>query len=107
MCDSLKSVISNSGYDYVIGFAQAPCARCNHIQYRLNVGRRAGDDTEDFARRSLLLQRLFEFLEQPHVLDRYNSLVGERFKQLDLRWGEGSHLDPARSHSANELTLLT
>src|SRR5215813_15053254 len=30
----------------------------NCIQYRLNIRRRAGNDSQDFARRSLLLQRL-------------------------------------------------
>ena len=65
----------------------------DHIQYRLNIRRRAGDDTQDFTRRRLLLQRLLEFLEQPHVLDGDHGLVGEGFEQLDLRRGEGAHLD--------------
>ena len=47
---------------------------------------------KDFAGRRLLLQRFLEFFEQPHVLDRDNCLVGEGFKELDLRRGEGAHL---------------
>ena len=35
----------------------------HHIQHRLNVCRRAGDDPQDFTRRRLLLQRLLEFLK--------------------------------------------
>ena len=64
----------------------------NGIQHRLDIRRRAGDDAQDFARRRLLLQRLLEFLEQPHVLDGDHGLVGEGFKQLDLRRSEGAHL---------------
>ena len=65
----------------------------DHIQHRLYVRRRAGDDAQDFTRRRLLLQRFLEFLEQPHVLDGDHRLVGEGFKQLDLRRGEGAYLD--------------
>ncbi len=64
----------------------------DRIQHRLNIRRRAGDDTQDFTRRSLLLQRFLEFLEQPDVLDGDHGLVGEGFEQLDLRRGEGAHL---------------
>ena len=74
----------------------------DHVQHRLNVGRRAGDDAQDFTRRGLLLQRFFEFLEQPHVLDGDDRLIGEGFKQLDLRRGEGAHLDATRVQRANE-----
>ena len=37
-----------------------------------------------------------EFLEQPHVFDGDHRLVGEGFEQLDLRRGEGTHLDATR-----------
>ena len=49
----------------------------NRIQYRLNVGRRAGDDAQDFARCSLLLQRFLELLKQPDILNGDDGLVGE------------------------------
>src|SRR2546421_139597 len=49
----------------------------HRVQHRLNIRRRAGDDTENLARRRLLLQRLGEipvacikFVEQTYVLDR-------------------------------------
>ena len=44
---------------------------------------------KNFTRRSLLFQRLLEFLEQPHVLNGNHRLVGKGFKQLDLCWSEG------------------
>ena len=37
-----------------------------------------------------------EFLEQPHVLDGDDGLVGEGFEQLDLRRGEGAHFGATR-----------
>ena len=52
-------------------------------------------------------KRLFEFLEQPHVLDGDDRLVGEGFEQLDLRWGEGAHLDATSVQGSNEFPLLT
>ena len=63
----------------------------DRIQYWLNVRRRAGDNTRNFAGRSLLLQRLGEIavaflqlFEQPHVFDRDHSLIGESLDQLNL-----------------------
>src|SRR5262245_43814623 len=63
-----------------------------YVQHRLNVGRRASDNTQDFACRRLLFQRLIEFLEQSYILDGDDSLVSKSFKQFDLRRGEGAHL---------------
>ena len=63
------------------------------IQHRLNIRRRAGDDAQNFTRGGLLFQRLLEFLEQPHVLNGDHGLISEGFEQLNLRWGEGTHLD--------------
>ena len=85
-----------------------PCGiLCNYIQHRLNVRRRAGDHAQDFTCRSLLLQRLLEFLKQPHILDGDHRLVGEGFEKLDLRRGEGAHLDATRDQCSNEFPLLT
>ena len=49
----------------------------------------------------------FEFVEQPDVLNRDHGLVGEGFEQLDLRRGEGAHLDATRGQCSNEFPLLT
>src|SRR6266496_3907890 len=49
----------------------------NGVQHRLNIRWRAGDHAQDLARRRLLLQRLFEFLEQPNVLNSDDCLIGE------------------------------
>src|SRR5262245_6277487 len=40
------------------------------IEHRLDIRGRASDNAQDLARRGLLLQRLLEFLEQPHILNR-------------------------------------
>ena len=62
---------------------------CHDIEDGLNIRRRAGDHAENLTRGSLLLQRFLELLEQPHVLDGDDGLVGEGFNQLDLPFGEG------------------
>ena len=46
-------------------------------------------------------------MEQPHVLDGDHRLVGEGFEQLDLRRGEGTHLDATCVQYSNEFPLLT
>ena len=44
---------------YGVGcFTQPGGIFCDHIQDRLDIRRRAGDDTQDFTRGRLLLQRL-------------------------------------------------
>src|SRR5262245_57490146 len=79
----------------------------NDFEYRLDLGRRAGDDTQDFTRRSLLLKRFLEFLKQSHVLDRNHGLIGECFEKFDLRRSERTHLEATRGQHSNEIVLLT
>ena len=62
---------------------------------------------KDLTRCRLLLQRFFEFLEQPHVLDGDDSLIGEGFQKLDLRWSEGAHLSATCGQRSNEFPLLS
>jgi hypothetical protein len=50
---------------------------CDDVQNWLKLGGRAGDYAEDFTCRGLLLQRFFEFSEQPHILDGDDRLVGK------------------------------
>ena len=78
--------------DRILRFCNFCCIFGDGVQHWLNIRRRAGDDAQDFTRRRLLLQRFFEFLEQPHVLDCDHRLVREGFEELDLRRGEGAHL---------------
>ena len=80
----------------VVRIAQPRGTFGNSIEHRLKIRRRTGDDTQDFTRRRLLLQRLLEFLKQADVFDGDHRLVGESLKQLDLRRGEGTHLDATR-----------
>ena len=97
---------SSCGYHVVAPHSSRRILR-DSIQHRLNVRRRAGNDAQDLTRRSLLLQRFFEFLEQPHVLNRDHRLVGEGLEELDLRRGEGAHLGATCAQRSNEFPLLT
>src|SRR5437773_7240622 len=61
----------------------------------LKIGRGAADHLEELAGRRLLLEgdpqlavARLQLLEQPHVLDRDDGLVGERAEQADLRLRE-------------------
>ena len=50
---------------------------------------------------------LIQFFKQPHVLNGDHGLVGEGFKQFDLRRGEGAHLGATCIQRSNEFPLLT
>src|SRR5262245_26177082 len=88
-------------------FTQPGGILCDHIQDRLNIRRRAGDHTQDFARRGLLLQRFLELVEQSDVLNGDDSLIGKRFEQLDLCRSKRTNLHATRGQYSNELFLLT
>ena len=90
----------------VIRVAHTRSALRDRIQHGLDIRRRAGDDTQDFARRRLLLQRFFEFLKQPRVLDGNHGLISEGLKQLDLRRGEGTRLGATCVQRSAEFPLL-
>src|SRR5947207_3728845 len=78
----------------------------NYIQHRLNVCWRAGDHTEDFTRRCLLLERLPELSEQPHVLKGDDRLVGKRLEELDLRRSEGVDFSATCVQRTDKFPLL-
>src|SRR5262245_24848863 len=89
----------------VVGSAHPRSTLGDRVENGLGVSRRASDDTEDLACRSLLLQRLLEFVEQPNVLNGNHCLISEGFKQLDLRRGKGAHLEAACSKCSNKFSL--
>src|SRR5262245_16088956 len=101
-----KRVVVRQKDSRVIGAANFCGVFSHNIQNRLKVRRRAGDDAQDLARRSLLLQRFLEFLEKPHVLNSDDRLVGEGFKELDLRSGKGANLHATRVKSSDQFSLL-
>ena len=55
----------------------------------------------------MLLQRFGEFLEQSYILDSDHRLIGEGFKELDLRRSEGAHLGATCDQYPNKFPLLT
>src|SRR5262245_16498175 len=72
----------------------------------MEVRRRTSDHTQDFTRRGLLLQRFLEFLEQPHILDGDNRLVGEGPEQRNLIVREWPNLK-ATNEDYTESNALT
>src|SRR5262245_36881139 len=107
MGHSVKGITINAVNNSIACAANTSSVLSNYIQYRLDLARRAGDDAHDFTRRSLLLQRLFQLVEQPHVRDRDNCLVGKGFQEFDLRRGEWTYLGATCVQSSNKLPLLT
>src|SRR5688572_31880290 len=106
MCRAPKYIAIELADNGIIRLAQARGVFGHSIQYRLDLRRRTGDHAQNLARRRLLLQRLLEFVEQPHVLDCDDGLVGESFEQLDLRRIERTHLATTRVQHSNKLPLL-
>ena len=83
--------------------AQPSGAPYYSLEDRLQVSWRTSDDTQDFTRGRLLLQRFLELFKQPNIFDGDHGLVGESFKQFDLRRGEGAHLDATCVKRSDEL----
>ncbi len=90
------------------GFGTAEPGRVldERLEDGLEIERRATDDLQDFAGGGLLLQRVgqvpvpgLELLEQAHVLDGDDRLVGEGLQQLDLLVRERPGLGATRRRS--------
>ena len=87
------SIIQVQGAE--LGTTEPSCVRKQGLEHRLQLTRRARDDTEDLRGCRLLLQRFGKFararlhlVEQAHVLDGDHRLVGEGAGKLDLLVGE-------------------
>src|SRR6185503_13374443 len=90
-CQQFEALTIDAIDQSVKCIAQARCVLRHHIQHRLDVRRRAGDHSQNLARRRLLLQSFskltvtsIELIEQPHILDSYHCLVSESLKQLNV-----------------------
>ena len=82
------------------------------IENRLKVKSRAADELEDFAGRGLLLEgnpqltiASLQLGEEPHVLDRYDCLVGEGLQKSDLVVCEPSSFTPRYGDRSERLVL--
>ena len=76
----------------------------NGVEHWLDVGGRAADHPQDFARRRLLLEGcLFRLVEEAHVLDCDQRLIGERLHQGDLPIAERTHFPPPRGDDPDQL----
>jgi len=64
--------------------AQFEGAFRDRVEHRLHIGWRAANDLEDIGGRRLPLERLLGLVEQTHVLNRDDRLVGKSAHQLDL-----------------------
>jgi hypothetical protein len=88
--------------------AQAGGALRHRVEHRLDVRRRARDDSEDLARRCLLRQGLgqlriarLQLLEQADVLDGDDGLIGESLKERHFRVREPARLPTVHSNSTD------
>ena len=66
----------------IAGVGQARGTLGDDVEHRLDVGRRFADHLQHFGRRRLPLERLLGLVEQPHVLDRDDGLVGEGLQEI-------------------------
>src|SRR5437870_13824840 len=64
--------------------AQTGCARRQGCEHRLNVCWRVRDHLENLTCSRQIAIARFQLLEQPHILDSDDGLVGEGLEQLDL-----------------------
>src|SRR5215813_11109857 len=94
-CSEIRNIFDsfpiNTANDSVRRLAKSCGVFRDRIQNRLDIRRRAGDNSQDLACRGLLLQRfgelaisILQLSEQPNVLDRDHRLICEGFYQGDL-----------------------
>ena len=89
--DQVEKFSVESKYDTELSVAQALRAVGDHLENRLYVCRRAGNDFQDLAGRRLLLECLadllvanFQRLQKMRVVQRDQRLVGKGLEELDL-----------------------
>src|SRR5262249_30057961 len=82
------------------------------VKHRLHVGRGSTDDAEHFRSSGLMLQGLTQFrvalldlLEQSHVLDGDDGLVGKGFEKGDLLISERTDLRADNTNNPQRNTL--
>ena len=107
------SVLLAESQHHVIDPTNPGGALDDGVEDRLHVRGRAADDAEHLGGCRLMLQRfaqfcvaLLEFLEQPHVLDGDNRLVGKGFEKRDLFLRERSNLRSANDNYSDRQHLL-
>src|SRR5262245_48892428 len=66
------------------GSEQAYRAVSDGVEDRLDVSVRLTDHTQDLARCGLLLQSLLRLIEEAHILDGNDRLIGKGCHQIDL-----------------------
>src|SRR5262249_41442009 len=84
----------------------------DRVEDRLHVGGRTADDAEHLGRCRLMLQglaqfriALLDFLEEPHILDGDDRLVGEGFEEFDLFFSKRSNFLAADCDHSDRNTL--
>ena len=86
--------------------AQRHRASHDRVEHRLHVGRRFADDLENLGGRRLPLERFLGLVEQPHVFDRNDRLVGKGPQQVDLPLRRLSRVGPGDHNRADRGALL-
>ncbi len=101
-----KAVAFGTPEDAELRLADAGRVRQHGVEHRLELAGRARYDAQHVGGRGLLLQRLTQLVEQPHVLDGDDGLAGEAPDQLDLLVGERPHLLAEDADRADQLVVL-
>ena len=92
--------------------AESDSVAHDRLEHRLHVGRRGADHAKYRGSCRLLLQCLSQLararlhlVEQAHVLDRDDRLIGEGRHELDLPVGEGPDIRAGQGHDADRNVL--
>src|SRR5262249_12985478 len=91
---------------------EAYCTVDDCVENWLHISRGLADHAQDLARRRLLLQQLaqvavprLQLLEQPHVLDRDDRLVGEGLQERKVAVGEPAWLQSRDSNHTDRYVI--
>src|SRR5262249_4527459 len=74
--DQVQQLAVERRYETAVGTTQAHHGPSDSIEDGLDVYRRTRDHSENFTGRSLLVEGLLGLVEQPHILDGDDGLIG-------------------------------
>ncbi len=104
--NSAESAVFSKPQEAIFGLADARRILQHGLEDGLKVAWRRADHAQHICRRRLLLQRLFELVEQPRVLDGDDCLRGKILYKLNLFIGERPIFLAVNAYGADQLVIF-
>jgi len=103
MAGKIHDLAIKPNHERKLTAAQPDSTLCYRIKDRLHVCRRAGNNSQHFGSRRLLLQRLPQLVKQPRILDGDDGVGREVLHQRNLLVRERPDLIAFNAENADQL----